>query len=316
MAFQHELALEELFYGKPFSPQSVQFSISLGKDSKNPNSLTKHRGFLGLSPVGSASAGEDSPPIETWISDQQRNPKAKWNKKDVIELYKPTDIPSAKSLAAAMTGSRSGRRDFLLGFCLAASRLSRRSRSLQLSGSPQRAFSTKRAPALLQMPRRRCHSCSALLQSADGHGECALCLGAAHAEAALTETECPHCEDMSLASLRSRVALFSERDPASRALPLSSSQEPVRKKQRGREPQRSAASELTPAQPPRASPSPQRESSPVLFSRPDQRPSAHACDLVSFGGSDDEALDDSMSLAASDAEEMSGSSHDPAPPAV
>ncbi|KAK2914044.1 hypothetical protein Q8A67_002443 [Cirrhinus molitorella] len=56
-----------------------------------------------------------------------------------------------------------------------------------------------------------------------------------------------------------------------------------------------------------------RDVSPVLFSRPDQRPSAHASDLVSFGGSDDEALDDSMSLAASDAEELSGSSHDPAP---
>ncbi|KAK2886134.1 hypothetical protein Q8A67_016971 [Cirrhinus molitorella] len=37
----------------------------------------------------------------------------------------------------------------------------------------------------------------------------------------------------SLASLRSWVALFSERDPASRALPHSSSQEPVRKKAAG-----------------------------------------------------------------------------------
>ncbi|KAK2907144.1 hypothetical protein Q8A67_006129 [Cirrhinus molitorella] len=60
-------------------------------------------------------------------------------------------------------------------------------------------------------------------------------------------------------------ALFSERDPTSLALPLSSSQEAVRKKQRGREPQRSAVSELTLAQPPRASPLPQREVSPILF---------------------------------------------------
>ncbi|KAK2892402.1 hypothetical protein Q8A67_012390 [Cirrhinus molitorella] len=96
----------------------------------------------------------------------------------------------------------------------------------------------------------------------------------------------------------SRAALFSERDPASRTLPLSSSQEPVRKKQRGREPQHSAASELTPAQPPRASPSPQREASPVLFSCPDQRSSAHESNLVSFGGSDDEALDDSSSASS------------------
>ncbi|KAK2876494.1 hypothetical protein Q8A67_020590 [Cirrhinus molitorella] len=70
---------------------------------------------------------------------------------------------------------------------------------------------------------------------------------------------------------------------------------------------------LTPAQPSRASLSPQRESSPVLFSRPDQHPSAHVSDMVSFGGSEDEALDDIMSLASSDAE-LSGSSHDPAPP--
>ncbi|KAK2901464.1 hypothetical protein Q8A67_009579 [Cirrhinus molitorella] len=98
-----------------------------------------------------------------------------------------------------------------------------------------------------------------------GHCECALCLGTAHAEATLNETECPHCEDMSLASLRSWVALFSEHDPAPRALPLSSFQEPVRKKQRERGPQRSAASELTPAQSPRASLSPHRSfTSPLL----------------------------------------------------
>ncbi len=47
--------------------------------------------------------------------------------------------------------------------------------------------------------------------------------------------------------------------------------------------------------------------SPVLFIRPDQRPSASVSDLVSFGGSDDELADDSMSLVASDAEELSGS---------
>ncbi|KAL0183542.1 hypothetical protein M9458_019238, partial [Cirrhinus mrigala] len=55
----------------------------------------------------------------------------------------------------------------------------------------------------------------------------------------------------------------------------------------------------------RASPSPQREDSPVLFARQD-------LDLVSFGGSEDDMLD-SMSLAASDAEELSGSVNDPAP---
>ncbi len=64
----------------------------------------------------------------------------------------------------------------------------------------------------------------------------------------------------------------------------------------GRGSQRLVESELTPAQIPRASLSPNREVSPVLFSQPDQRPSASVSDLVLFGGSDDELADDSMSL--------------------
>ncbi len=65
-------------------------------------------------------------------------------------------------------------------------------------------------------------------------------------------------------------------------------------------------SELTPAQTPRTSLSAPREADPVFFSRADQRPSAAASDMVSFGGSEDEILDDSVSLAASDGEELSG----------
>ncbi|KAL0152267.1 hypothetical protein M9458_051990, partial [Cirrhinus mrigala] len=155
------------------------------------------------------------------------------------------------------------------------------------------------------MPRHFCRACKAPLHAADNHGECVSCLGLPHAEAALKETDCPHCGDMSLSSLRSRIAFFSERDSAPRALPFPSSQEPVKKKQRGRGSQRSELGELTSVQPPRASPSPQREGSPVLFTRPD-------LDMVSFGGSEDDMLD-SMSLAASDAEELSGSIYDPAP---
>ncbi|KAI2644810.1 hypothetical protein H4Q32_024702 [Labeo rohita] len=67
------------------------------------------------------------------------------------------------------------------------------------------------------MPRRFCHSCKASLHAADGHSECVSCLGKSHAEATLKETECPHCKDMSLASLRSRIASFSECDSAPRA---------------------------------------------------------------------------------------------------
>ncbi len=117
---------------------------------------------------------------------------------------------------------------------------------------------------------------------------------------------------ISLASLLSRIAFFSESDFTPCALLFSSSQGYVRKKQQGRGSQCTAESKLTSAQSPRASLSPHREVSPVLFSQPDQRPSASASDLVLFGGSDEELNDDSMSLAASDAVELSGSIADPA----
>ncbi len=84
----------------------------------------------------------------------------------------------------------------------------------------------------------------------------------------------------------------------------------MRKKQRGRGFERPVTNMLTLAQCPRASPSPQREHSPVLFTQHDQRPSAAASD-ISFGVSDNE-LDDILSLAASDAEELLGSVTDPA----
>ncbi len=114
----------------------------------------------------------------------------------------------------------------------------------------------------------------------------------------------PLCARGSLSFQRATPPLAPSRPPA---LPFSSSQGPVRKKQQGRGSQRPVESELTPAQIPCASLSPHREVSPVLFSQPDQRPSASVSDLVSFGGSDDELADDSMSLVASDAEELSGS---------
>ncbi len=86
---------------------------------------------------------------------------------------------------------------------------------------------------------------------------------------------------------------------------------PVRKKQWGRGFEQPVTSELTPAQYPRASPSPHREHLPVFFTQHGQHPSAAASDMISFGVSDNK-LDDSLSLAASDAEELSGSMTDPA----
>ncbi len=164
--------------------------------------------------------------------------------------------------------------------------------------------------ALLQMPRRHCKTCRSPLHADDGHAECVSCLGKSHADVALSVADCSHCESFSLASLRSRIAFFSESDSAPRALPSSSSQGPARKRQRGRGFERPETSELTSAQCQRASPSPQREDSPVLFTQPDQRPTAAVSDMISFGASDDE-MDDSLSLVASDTEELSGSMTDP-----
>lgn len=51
----------------------------------------------------------------------------------------------------------------------------------------------------------------------------------------------------------------------------------------------------------------------MLFSHSDQRPSSGASSMVSFGGSEVDFPDDSMLLAASDAEEWLGSVEDSAP---
>lgn len=63
------MALEELFYRRLLYHPSVPYSISLETTSADLNSLTKQRGFLGLSPVGSASVGESPPPLKRWIND-------------------------------------------------------------------------------------------------------------------------------------------------------------------------------------------------------------------------------------------------------
>ncbi len=93
---------------------------------------------------------------------------------------------------------------------------------------------------------------------------------------------------------------FSESNPSPHALTLFSSQGPARKKQRDRGFQCPEMSELNP----RTSLSPHKEISPILFTHPDQHPSVAVSNLISFGGSDDSELDDSLSLAASDAKEI------------
>ncbi len=131
------------------------------------------------------------------------------------------------------------------------------------------------------MPRCHCKTFWSPLHTDDTHAECVSCLGKSHAEAALSGTDCSHCESFSLASLCSRIAFFSESDSAPSALPFSSSQGPVRKKQGGRGFEQPVTSKLTSAQCLHASPSPKREHSPVLFTQHDQCPSG-ACERHDF----------------------------------
>lgn len=63
---------------------------------------------------------------------------------------------------------------------------------------------------LLQMSH---HECRDPLHEADRHSEGIACLGSAYAEAAVTGTECPHCESMSLTLLHSCIAFFHRGSP-------------------------------------------------------------------------------------------------------
>ncbi len=78
----------------------------------------------------------------------------------------------------------------------------------------------------------------------------------------------------------------------------------------------SGTSEVSSAQHPRTSLSPQRLMSLMCFTREDQRTSLDTSGLVSFGASEEEiAVDDSMSLTASDTDEWVCSGEEPeAPP--
>ncbi len=99
------------------------------------------------------------------------------------------------------------------------------------------------------MLHRYCSTCRSHLHADDGHSECIYCFGKSNAETTLMGTDCSHYENKNLSSLCSQKK---ESDSAPRALLFSSSREPVRKKQRGREHQ---CTEWTP----------HREASPSSF---------------------------------------------------
>ncbi len=66
-----------------------------------------------------------------------------------------------------------------------------------------------------------CRICAGPIVPPDSHGHCIACLGLAHTEAALEESDCAHCADLPMRVLRTRrnVArgLFGVRPTAARA---------------------------------------------------------------------------------------------------
>lgn len=169
------------------------------------------------------------------------------------------------------------------------------------SGDNKTKFLSK-FPAMLQMS----------LRDTDGYGECVACVDSVYAEAAITGTECSHCESMSLRLLRSHFALFHKGGPPQSALTFLPSQKPRRKKQWGNRTQQSGLSDHMAAQLLCALLSLQCLDSLVYFTHEDQCPSSAASGLISLCVFEEEVVpDDSMSLMASDAEEWACSSEDP-----
>ncbi|KAG1925027.1 hypothetical protein F2P79_025808 [Pimephales promelas] len=136
------------------------------------------------------------------------------------------------------------------------------------------------------MPRNSCGSCRSPLEDGDRHPICALCLGVEHAELALANGGCDHCEDLPLSTLRARLQAVK----TAPAPPLTS---PRKKKRRSQRPPEPPADPCGPPPPPT-----DRSPSPPL---PDlQLPPSGAV------ASDDTADEkDSCSLHASDSEDWS-----------
>ncbi|KAL0146508.1 hypothetical protein M9458_058139, partial [Cirrhinus mrigala] len=129
-----------------------------------------------------------------------------------------------------------------------------------------------------------CMLCSGPIEVLDTHKFCILCLGLAHAEAALAGSDCPHCEEFSLRTLKSRrsVALgdFSLERPTTTSEPLV-----------GPQPHTTDRAPRKGASPPR---------SPVCFAEESLRPTPGASEIISFGAEEGDDLDEAMSLTASE----------------
>ncbi len=157
-----------------------------------------------------------------------------------------------------------------------------------------------------------CLSCAEPIESSDGHESSVFFLGRAHAEVALGGSDCPHCGDMSLLTLRLRVAIVQGDELTQLTLPRSSSAasfEPRRKVPRVSDADLSGSGdEPAPAQCPSAPYPPTAGPLPVRFMTADLRPSPDAQDVVSFGAMEGTVEEeDAISVAASAREEWSNS---------
>ncbi|XP_073668191.1 uncharacterized protein [Paramisgurnus dabryanus] len=130
---------------------------------------------------------------------------------------------------------------------------------------------------------RMCSRCGGPIDPPDSHKLCIVCLGLLHAETALVGSECPHCDELTMRVLRTRLNIALEssslQPPTAAKVPLVGAQPPTESE---RVPERRAS-------PPRRS--------PVQFVAESLRPEPGAAESVSFGVP---AEEDEMSLTASD----------------
>ncbi|RXN36722.1 tRNA-specific adenosine deaminase 1 [Labeo rohita] len=134
--------------------------------------------------------------------------------------------------------------------------------------------------------------CGGPVEFPDAHEDCVLCLGRAHAEAALEGSDCKACEDLPIKILRARLAAVRSGGPLDPA-----SSPPVAFEPRAGRPQASHSGGsnegLTSAQRPRR---PRTPEPPLVYAEESSRPPAEAREMVLFGYEED----DVMSTSASD----------------
>ncbi|KAL0146542.1 hypothetical protein M9458_058173 [Cirrhinus mrigala] len=137
-----------------------------------------------------------------------------------------------------------------------------------------------------------CRMCGGPVEFPDEHEDCVLCLGRAHAEAALEGSDCKACQDLPIKILSARLAAVRSGGPLDPA-----SSPPAAFEPRAGRPQASHSGGfnegLTSAQRLRRPCTPEP---PLIYVEESSRPPAEAREMVSFGYEED----DVMSTSASD----------------